>query len=119
MKTYDIINAKGTLEKLSAMDLPLPAAIKLSKNVVEVNEVFKMFEEKRQALFVAYGEADEDTGNTNIKEENMDTFQKELNEMLFSDIDIDVKTLDVESLSNDIKLSANELNSVSWLFKDM
>jgi|TARA_R110000851_G_scaffold230898_1_gene383671 hypothetical protein len=119
MKTIEIVNAQPILEKMVAFDLPLASAVKLAKNVTEINEVFKLFSEKRMALFTKYGAPDEDNeGSIVVLEENKEEFQSKFNELLSSEIEIDIKKLNIEDLGSDAKLSAGDIMVVSWLFKD-
>ena len=119
MKTIEIVNAQPILEKMVAFDLPLPSAVKLAKNVTEINEVFKLFSEKRQALFTEYGTPSEDNPeNLVVSEENKDEFQTKFNELLTSEIEVEIKTLKIEDLGSDAKLSASDIMAVTWLFDD-
>ena len=117
MKTIEIVSAQPILEKMVSFDLPLPSAVKLAKNVTEINEVFKLFSEKRMALFAEYGDPAEDNiENIVIREESKEDFQTKFNELLTSDIDIDIKKLKIEDLGTDAKLS--DIMAVTWLFDD-
>lgn len=117
MITFKIVNAQPILEKMIAFDLPLPSALKLSKIVTEINEVYKIYSEKRVALFTKYGSPQkENPEQIIISPENTKEFQGKMQELLESEIELEIKKLNIADLGTDVKLSAADFGAVSWLF---
>ena len=117
----DLINAKESLTKLAKTDVPVKIAYWLSKDVQKLNSEFVAFEEARGKLFKKYGEkqVNEETKQEQsvIKLENIESFQKEISELLKTEVEVDVHKIKLESLG-EIKLSTFDLTALHFIIEE-
>jgi hypothetical protein len=101
VKLSEIINAQQSLQVLSSTQFPPDTgklAYAIARNIRKLDIEIKSFEDVRNKLFESYGEAveepDEKTGEVKklkrIKKENIEQFQKEVNEILEKEIEVDI-----------------------------
>lgn len=108
LKMSDLLNATETLQKLSQKELKAKLALSIARVLKEAEREIQNFNEIRMNLINKYGEKDDqgelitdDKGNCKIPPEGIDTFTKELNELVNTDLEINANKLklsDIESL---------------------
>lgn len=117
----DLINAKESLTKLAKTDVPVKIAYWLSKDVQKLNSEFVAFEEARGKLFEKYGEkqVNEESKQEQIiiKTENLEVFQKEIGELLKTEVEVEVHKIKFEALG-EIKLSTFDLSSLYFIIEE-
>jgi hypothetical protein len=110
MKVLDLYNVKESLERISKLDLPIRAAFKVVRLIEKLNKEFVVVEPLRQKLFEKYGEKAEDLENAmRIKEENKPAFQKEWEELLLTEMNLDFVPLRAEEFGEDTKIQPQDL----------
>ena len=117
-----LVNSIGVLSKLTNMELPIKLSYALSKNITKIDSELKVYNKERQKLIEKYGAKDED-GKIKTREDGtidiIDTeeWNKELKELLECENEIDIYTIDLESINTDIKITPGELMVIDFMFK--
>lgn len=113
--------AVPALQKLFQQDLSsLKVLLKLKKLIDLCEKEFQLFEDARMKLVMKYGEevTDNEQGTYwKVKDENMQTFTKELEEVLSEEVLIDTDKISISSLEKALidgsfKLSVADLKSL-------
>ena len=108
VKLEKIVNGKAALSKLLNEPLPIKASYRLSKIIRKVESELKDFEAKRFELIKKYGAEDQEKQTWTVIPENVETFTKEINDLLSLEISLELDALHVEELGN-ASISATEL----------
>ena len=109
-----LISVKPSMKKLLNQDLPIKISYNLSKLISELNEEYTLFEEKKQLLFIKYGEEKEN--KISIKQENVKTFTKDIGDLLDIEVEIEVTKVKLNDLG-DIKLSPLDMLNLDILIE--
>lgn len=121
MKLARIVDPKfqETLRKLNQERLSLKVAFKLKGISKKVDDELNKYNELRITALEKFGDRDA-FGNLVLLEDgsvqllkNTDNFVKELNDLLNLEIELD--TIDINSLDNDLKMSVEELMHLDGL----
>lgn len=115
IKMSDLLNSTETLQKLSQKELKARLALTIARLLKEAEREIQNFNEVRMNLINKYGEKDEkgelitdDKGNCKILPEGIETFSKELNDLVATDVEINAN-----------KLNLNDLDSLDFTPSDM
>lgn len=107
----DLLNSKGSLEKLMSLDLPIVISYKLSKCIDLLNKELEHIENFRVELVKKHGSTDEQ-GNIKVLEENVDEFSKEYTSLMETEVDDltfpEIKLSQIQNMS----LSAIDINKL-------
>lgn len=106
-----IHNANMGLHKLVALDTDFLLARALAKLIQAFETDIKLIDKKRQEIFAAYCEDDED-GKKVIPEAKFEAFSNAIKEFLATEVELDFQPID-EELIKKIKLSAREYIALS------
>ena len=96
--------ARTELPKINQIELPITVSFRLLQLGKEIDSKSKPYFEAKQKLFEKYGEQTEDGSSLKVRPQFMATFQKELNELMKLEVDIDFE--EKIKLPNDMKVSA-------------
>lgn len=114
MKLYQIESIYQSLTKLLTKELPIKTSYKLSKLGKQVFEEFKTFQEIREKMINKYADRDEEDniididGKVTILSDNIDKFNKEINELMDIDISFNFEGVSIEELG-EIEISGIDL----------
>jgi len=112
----EIVESKKVIEDLMEVKLPIAVSYKLNKVYKKVVEENKSFEEKRLELIKTYGEqTDKEKDTWTVKQENVDQFFKELEELTKVEVDIEFPKIKLSELQ-DITIEPKKV--VPWLFEE-
>lgn len=109
----------GMLQKFASIEMPLPAAWNILKVIRTLEKVNDYIEKERVELVIKYGQPDTENGNEEaylIPDENVGDFNREINELLDSEVEVDIQPIDTASLG-DIKVTVRELLLLEDLLK--
>lgn len=117
----ELVNSQNILQKLITEKFPISTSYAISRIIKKVNIELKEFYDAQSEMAEKYGERNElgtlltdlKTGNTPVKEEYKEQFQKEMTDLLKIEVILEVNPINIEQLSN-INVSAQEL---FWLDK--
>ena len=117
-----LVNSIGVLSKLTNMELPLKLSYAISKNITKINRELVVYNKERQKLIEKYGEKDEESklktkedGTINILD--IDSFNKDLKEILDIETEVDIHVIDLEKVDVDINITPGEIMLVDYMFK--
>lgn len=111
-----LLGSADALKNLFNSEVPVTMAFKLSKTIKDAEENIKLFEESRLKLLKQYGEETSED-SYKISEENAPLIQKELDELLKTEVELTAEPLSVDKLG-DIKMTSADVYALSWLFTD-
>lgn len=112
MNIKEILESKEAIETLTAQNLPINTAIKVSKVQKELNSVLDIYQERRKSLFEKYGEGKDLT----IPDDKREVFIKEHEELINEELEITIQKISAEALG-DINITPNHLTNLSWLLE--
>ncbi|WP_195954741.1 hypothetical protein [Clostridium tertium] len=117
-----LVNSIGVLSKLTNMELPIKLSYAISKNITKINRELVVYNKERQKLIEKYGEKDEESklktkedGTINILD--IDSFNKDLKEILDIETEVDIHVIDLEKVDVDINITPGEIMLVDYMFK--
>ena len=103
----DLLNCTETLQKLSQKELKARLALSIARVLKEAEREIQNFNEVRMNLINKYGEKGEDgqlvtdeNGNCKILPDGIDTFTKELNDLVNTEVEINANKLKLADLEN-------------------
>lgn len=107
VKIADLLNSTETLQKLAQKDFKAKLAWSISRLLKAAEAEIQNFNDTRMNLIKKYGEKDTDgelitdeNGNCKILPESVEDFNKELNELINTEIEINANKIDIELLEN-------------------
>lgn len=107
VQVKDIVNSAEIFSTLSQKKLNMRMAYQLAKIIKEVQKEFELFQETRMKLINEYAERDEDgqlkvdeNNNFTIPKEKIQDFQKELNELLETQVELQINKINLDELEN-------------------
>ncbi len=117
-----LINSIGVLSKLTNMELPIKLSYAFSKNIIKIDRELTVYNKEREKLIEKYGEKDEE-GKLKTKEDgtiniiDIDSFNKDLKEILEIETEVDIHVIDLEKINADINITPGELMVIDYMFK--
>jgi hypothetical protein len=117
-----LVNSIGVLSKLTNMELPIKLSYAISKNITKINRELVVYNKERQKLIEKYGEKDKE-GNLKAKEDgtinilDIDSFNKDLKEILEIETEVDIHVIDLEKVDVDINITPGEIMLVDYMFE--
>lgn len=122
MKAINILNIYDSLVVLADKDLNLNTACDIAKNLQTLTVPKQVIEQKRDKLILEYGEKDDNeqiiqNENGGIKITNESEFQKKFNDLIESDIEIDLIRIKKSDLG-DIKISPKVILGMIDILED-
>jgi len=111
---YDIISANPVFTKILQHEFTGKQSFMISRVLRALNTETESFNKTREEVLKKYAETDDagemiiSEGNVKIRDGEMESFQKEINELLYAELDVDVKPIPVDWL-DDVKLTPQEM----------
>lgn len=110
----EVFNSSGAMKELMAVPMPAQTALNLSRLIKKLNTEIETGQEVMDKIRKKY--MDPETGKLRDPKTE-DEFQKEVDELMASTIEIDHKPIAIGVLgTQNVKLSA--LVGLDWVFKD-
>ena len=98
IKLFYILKSKDILEKLGSMKFDDGlTCYKIARNIKNINPELANFENIKKDLITKYGNKEGD--NITVSQDNMDEYNKQINEILQQEIEINILPLSPEKLS--------------------
>lgn len=117
-----LVNSIGVLSKLTQMELPIRLSYAFSKNITKIDRELTAYNKERQKLIEKYGEKDKE-GKLKTKEDgtinilDIDSFNKDLKEILEIETEVDIHLIDLDKVNADINITPGELMVIDYMFK--
>lgn len=109
VKLREVINGVDTMKYLMDVFLNAKTAYKVAKLAQGMENELKLFSEAREKLVRKYANKDEndelivdENNQITVAPENVENYQKELNELLETEVKFDVNKIGINELTNDI-----------------
>ena len=114
MKMFIIKNAESALRKLVSAELPIKIAFQISSVVDDIDVHLQKFEEFRIDLVQRYGEK---TDNGIEVKNNIEEFNKEINDLLSAEVTVNVQPINMDTFLNidNVSLSVAEIKALQQL----
>lgn len=107
VKISDLLNSTETLQKLSQKDFKAKLAWSISRLLKAAETELQAFNDTRMTLIKKCGEKDangelitDEKGNCKILPEDIDSFSKELNELVESEVEINANKIKMDLLED-------------------
>lgn len=107
VKISDIVNSTEILQKLAQQNFKAKLALSIARLLKKAEEEIQTFNSTRIDLIKKYGTKGEDgelvtdeEGNCKIAPDSIETFNKELTELLNTEIEINANKIDVNMLDD-------------------
>jgi uncharacterized protein (DUF2344 family) len=121
MKLKQLIDSNESLVYLSSQKLTATISYKVAmviKNTKpSLEEFFKVRDEKVKEYGEEIIEKEKPTGRYNIKEENKEKFQKEIEELLEQEVNLTIPELKIKDFDG-LSLEPRYLVQLDWLIKE-
>lgn len=117
-----LVNSIGVLTKLTNMELPMRLSYAISKNITKIDRELVAYNKEREKLIEKYGEKDKE-GKLKTKEDgtinilDIESFNKDLKEILDIETEVDMHVIDLEKVNVDINITPGEIMLVDYMFK--
>lgn len=109
VKVSDIVNSIDTLKEFILLPLKAKVAYHVARLTREIDKENVLFQERRNALIGKYAEKDEDgkvkvdeVGQMKVAPDNIEAFVKELNEVLETNVQLNVEKIKLDDLDCEI-----------------
>lgn len=126
------VSNKKLLESVSALNillvqkLPVVISFKLSKNISQINAIFKIYEGEKKKIIEEYSVKDDEgkaivdeAGNVQIKEEFKEIAQKEMIELLELENEIDLEIIQISKLENtNLTITPDEIMKINYMIQE-
>jgi hypothetical protein len=103
----ELREAQGSLVKVLGVDLEFKLSYRLRRIADKVMSEMKQFEKFRNEMVEKYGEKDKVSGQTTVKKDKMEFFNKEIEKVLEEEVDLGIQLIPFDLIEKSgIKLSA-------------
>ena len=124
VKISDIINSTEILQKLAQQNFKAKLALSIARLLKQVEAEIQIFNTTRIDLVKKYGIKDEngelitdDSGNCTIEDNSLEVFNKELNELLNTEIEINANKIDI-NLLEECDFTPSEITALEPFLKE-
>ena len=123
LKLRDVVGSYEGLGNLMKAKLPIKAAYHLKRLVQKIEPDMKSYADSRKTLVEQYGkpevnEKDEPIGMFKFEPESAKQFEKDHDELLDTDIKIDLDALPIAALGESAEVAAEDLLACDKFFKE-
>lgn len=121
-----ILKTVNALGSLNEVQLPIKVAYAISKNINKIDCELKAYNSEKAKLIEKYAEKDEEGkvkadeyGNINIKVECIEDWNRDIQELLSIENEIDIHMIHLDDLLNsDYNVSPTDLSAISFMIND-
>ena len=120
VKLGQIINSVDALNKVAQQPMKAAASFRVAKNLKQLSEELAVYEQSRGDLIRKYGKENKEDGSFAIKPDSKDlpVFQKELNELLNVEVDLNgFKKIKLSQLSK-CELSPQDMANMEFAIEE-
>ena len=107
--TEDIINSVDPLKEFITFPLKAKVAYQVARLVREIEKEYNLFQERRSAAIHKFADKDkndevkvDENGQIHVAKENVETFTKEINELLESKVELNAEKIKLNDLNCDV-----------------
>jgi len=99
LKVREVYNLYEGIKELIDKELSITTAFKIQKNFTKLEDEVKQAEVIRKKIIDKYKEG-EFEGNAKIKDDCIDKFNEEIEELFNQDVELDLKEINISELEN-------------------
>lgn len=116
MKNREIIEHINALGNFTKEKLPVKLSFAIVKNFNKLQMAYKDYDESRKALLDEYSEKNEkgEIIPDKIADENIEKWNKEINELLDIEVDVDIHTVSIDVIEN-LQLSVSDVAAIEFM----
>lgn len=122
----NILNDTNSLAVISQKQLPIKVSYAIAKNIKKLESELKIYNEERQKLIDQYCIKDnegnnviDENNNLKIADEHLDAWNKEINELMDIEVDIDIHKFNLDSLMNgNYDMTPAELMIIDYMIEE-
>lgn len=122
----NILNDTNSLAVISQKQLPIKVSYAIAKNIKKLESELKIYNEERQKLIDQYCIKDnegnnviDENNNLKIADEHLDAWNKEINELMDIEVDIDIHKFNLDSLMNgSYDMTPAELMIIEYMIEE-
>lgn len=116
-KIYEYALMLAEAFKDNEQKLPIKINFYLQKNKATLIELGQGIEQAREELIQAHGERTEDGNQYVIPKEKISIVQSELEDLLNLEQDVNIYTVSIDSLNNDLMLSTAQMEALMFMIE--
>ena len=117
IKVADLYDLSLGLNDLADKELPISTSLKIEQNQKRVSEELVSTDKIRQKLIEKYKDNDVKVENgVKIKDDKLDIFQEEVQELMNQDVELDLKKIDLKDLG-EISIKPRSLTFLKTILK--
>jgi len=117
IKVADLYDLSLGLNDLADKELPISTSLKIEQNQKRVSEELVSTDKIRQKLIEKYKDNDVKVENgVKIKDDKLDIFQEEVQELMDQDVELDLKKIDLKDLG-EISIKPRSLTFLKTILK--
>lgn len=112
---YTYATALATAFQDTTQKLPIKVNFYLQKNKTVLTSLAQDIENARLDLIRANGELNEEGTSYRIPKEKVEEVQKELNDLFALEQDVNIYTISIDSLSDDLTLTTGQMEAIMFM----
>lgn len=112
---YTYATALATAFQDTTQKLPIKVNFYLQKNKTTLTSLAQDIENARLDLIRANGELNEEGTSYKIPKEKVEEVQKELNDLFALEQDVNIYTISIDSLSDDLTLTTGQMEAIMFM----
>lgn len=121
-----IVNDSSFLGNLTQKQLPIRVSYTIAKNISKIEKELEIYNKERQKIIDKYCIKDDEGNNVidennqlKISSENLNTWNKEINELLDIEVDIEIHKFNINDLLNsNCEMTASELMLIDYMIEE-
>lgn len=121
-----VVNDANFLESLIHRQFPVKVSYAISKNVSKLEHELKIYNSEREKIINKYCKKDEEgnlvideNNNYNIEKESIDVCNKELNELLDIEIEVNIHKFKLDDLMyGNYEMSPSEMALIDYMIEE-
>ena len=121
-----IVNDANLLGNLTHKQLPIKISYAIAKNVAKIEKELEIYNKERQKLIDKYCIKDEEGNNLvdennqlKIADENLESWNKDINELLDIEVDINIhKFSEMDLLNSNCNMTPSEIMLIDYMIEE-
>ena len=115
---YLYASALGEAFQDSKLILPVKINFYLQKNITTLIALMEEIENERMAIIKNYGTLNEDGQSYTIPQDKLEIAQKELNDLLALEQEVQIYKVKLSHFGDDLKLTTGQMNALMFMIED-
>lgn len=115
LKLDQIFIGYAALQQVGSEKLPIKLSFTLQRNMRLLAPEAEGYEKSRVALIKTKYGVEQKNGNFSVPPKNMEAFQKEMDELGKSEIELDIKTIAIDQ-AEALQISPVQFDALEWMF---